>query len=360
MTTYHQELENKITLELRSTLKDMPYFCTDFIRGISNSTESRTQIAYCRDIYHFLQYVRDHNPEYKNKSVREIDFELLEKLTASDIDEYLDYLSYYEVDQKAYQNGNAAKARKLSSLSKFYTFFVIRGLLQNNPIAAIERPKINEKAIISLNQSQVYELIEKTLEPTDLTDRQMKFHAMTKIRDRAILMTLLGTGMRVSELVGLDLTDVDFKERTLRVVRKGGKESFVYFGEDVYGALQEYLAGEVPSENGDLPSSSPRTRFLKPDKETNALFLSLRGSRITVRSVEILTKKYSSMLATNKTITPHKLRSTFGTDVYNKTGDIYLTAKTLGHKDINVTSKHYASMDEEKLREAADIFSGKK
>ena len=356
MTTYYQELEHKITLELRSMLKNMPYYCTDFLRGISNSTESRTQLAYCRDIYHFLQFVHDHNPEYKNKSVRELDFELLEKLTASDIDEYLEYLSYYEIDNKAYQNGNAAKARKLSSLSKFYTFFVKRGLLQNNPITAIERPKINEKAIISLNQNQIYELIEKTLEPTDLTERQMKFHAMTKIRDRAILMTLLGTGMRVSELVGLDLTDVDFKEQTLRVVRKGGKEAFVYFGEDVYDALQEYLLADV---DGDLPSSSPRSRFLKPEKETNALFLSLRGSRITVRSVEILTKKYSSMLATNKTITPHKLRSTFGTDVYNNTVDIYLTAKSLGHKDINVTSKHYASMDEDKLREAADIFSGK-
>ena len=356
MDKYADHVKNSNTITLRSLLNKMPVFCSEFFRGISNSTEIRTQVAYCRDIYHFLFYIKNHNPIYKNIEIKYLPFELLELLEPADIDEYLEYLSLYEIDGVTYSNDNAAKARKLSSISKLYDFYIKRKLLKNNPIIAVERPKVNEKAIIALNKSQIKDLINMVNNPVKMTPRQKKFHEITVSRDLAIMMLFLGSGIRVSELVGLNIDDLDLKEFSLRIIRKGGNETFVYFNEEVSSALFSYLGlSDINQDINDI-KNSPRKLLLKENKNEPALFLSLRGSRLTVRSVEILVKKYSEMLGINKKITPHKLRSTYGTELYNKTGDIYLTAESLGHKDINTTKKHYASMDINKLKEAADVI----
>jgi site-specific recombinase XerD len=145
----------------------------------------------------------------------------------------------------------------------------------------------------------------------------------------------------VSECVGLDLQDINFKDRALKVHRKGGYESIVYFGHEVADALQDYM--------------EERMTVIPKDGHENALFLSLQNRRITVRAVENLVSKYSSIVTTLKKITPHKLRSTYGTRLYRETGDIYLVADVLGHKDVNTTRKHYAAIEEDHRKKAADI-----
>ena len=194
-------------------------------------------------------------------------------------------------------------------------------------------------------------------------------------RDRAILTAFLGTGMRVSELAGLDVTDVDFNNQTFRVIRKGGNEAYIYFGDDIRDALSYYLgypdgSADVDSntdtagsdnENAANLAQAPRSLLLKEDNpDEPALFLSLRGNRMAVRSIEVMVKKYCTMINTNKRITPHKLRSTYGTALYRETGDIYLVAEVLGHKDVNTTKKHYAQMNNENKRRAANIVQLKK
>lgn len=169
----------------------------------------------------------------------------------------------------------------------------------------------------------------------------MRFHNRTVKRDVAILTLMLGTGIRVSECVGLDLSDVDFKEDGIRIHRKGGYEAVVYFGEEVEQALKDYL-----EERGEI---------IPQEGHENALFLSLQNRRITVRAVENLVKKYASRVTSLKKITPHKLRSTYGTSLYRETGDIYLVADVLGHKDVNTTRKHYAAIEEDRRRSAANI-----
>ena len=160
----------------------------------------------------------------------------------------------------------------------------------------------------------------------NLTARQQIYHEKTKKRDLAILTLLLGTGIRVSECVGLDLDDVDFKNNGIKIHRKGGAEVIVYFGDEVRQALLGYM--------------EERNQIEALDGSTNALFLSLKKSRINVRSVENLVKKYAKLVTSLKNITPHKLRSTYGTALYRETGDIYLVADVLGHKDDNTTKKH--------------------
>lgn len=200
-------------------------------------------------------------------------------------------------------------------------------------------PKIHEKNIVRLDPDEVAELLDMVESGEQLTERQQMYHERTKTRDLALLTLLLGTGMRVSECVGIDLDDLDFKNYGVKVHRKGGAEVVLYFGDEVAEALENYLI-ERRGINAE-PGS------------TNALFLSLQNKRISVRAVENLVKKYSKLVTNLKNITPHKLRSTYGTSLYRETGDIYLVADVLGHKDVNTTRKHYAAIEDDRRRMAA-------
>ncbi|WP_285825665.1 tyrosine-type recombinase/integrase [Schaedlerella arabinosiphila] len=362
MSEYTETVKKQNILALRALLKEMPPFCTDYFRGIASSTLPRTQTGYCRDIYTFLQFIIMSNPLYKDYQIKDLPLKVLEEMTPADMDEYLEHLNYYVFEGTEYRNGESAKARKLSALSNMYSFFNKRQAVSNNPLTAVDRPKVHDKVIITLDQEQIFDLMDAVESPINMTDRQKKFHNLTMARDRAILTSFLGTGMRVSELAGLDITDVDFNNQTFRVIRKGGNEAYIYFGDDIRDALCYYLGIQ---ENQDEPNDgikplSPRESLLKGNDEEKALFLSLRGNRMAVRSIEVMVKKYCTMINTNKKITPHKLRSTYGTALYKETGDIYLVADVLGHKDVNTTKKHYAEMSNDNRKRAANIVTLKK
>jgi site-specific recombinase XerD len=200
-------------------------------------------------------------------------------------------------------------------------------------------PRIHEKNIIRLDIDEVAMLLDEVESGENLTKRQQMYHARTKTRDLALLTLMLGTGIRVSECVGLNLNDVDLKNNGIKVHRKGGAEVIVYFGEEVRKALNDYLV--------------ERQSIVTASEQEEALFLSMQNKRISVRAVENLVKKYSKLVTNLKNITPHKLRSTYGTSLYRETGDIYLVADVLGHKDVNTTRKHYAAIEEDRRRKAA-------
>ena len=204
----------------------------------------------------------------------------------------------------------------------------------------IPMPKLHQKEIVRLDTDEVAILLDQVEDGTNLTKSQKKYHEKTKTRDTALLTLLLGTGIRVSECVGLDMEDVDFKNNGIKIRRKGGYETVVYFGKEVEQALLEY----IEQRKHTIPLSG----------HEHALFLSMQNRRITVRAVENLVKKYASNVTTLKKITPHKLRSTYGTSLYRETGDIYLVADVLGHKDVNTTRKHYAALEDERKRKAAN------
>ena len=159
------------------------------------------------------------------------------------------------------------------------------------------------------------------------------------VRDTAILTLFLGTGIRISELVGLNDESIDFSNNSFVVTRKGGNKAILYFSEEVGDALAAYLAQK--EEDPQIPA------------DEHALFLSMQYRRITVRAVENLVKKYAKIVTPLKKITPHKLRSTYGTALYRETGDIYIVADVLGHRDVNTTRKHYAAITEDHRRSVA-------
>ncbi len=339
ITTYHDEINKKNILRLRELLNTLPSFCNQYFRGIQEYTSSRTRVAYAYDIRIFFEYLHDSNPIFKKTPIREYRLEILDQITRIDIEEYLEHCSYYTKDGKEYMNDERGKARKLASLRSFYNYFSRNEMIEKNPAALVQMPKLHEKEIIRLDPDEVAILLDTVETGEKLTKKQLQYHEKNKLRDIALLTLMLGTGIRVSECVGIDISDVDFKNSGVKVRRKGGYEAVIYFGEEVKLALLDYL--------------EQRSNITPIKGYENALFLSMQNKRITVRAVENLVKKYASVVTTLKKITPHKLRSTYGTTLYRETGDIYLVADVLGHKDVNTTRKHYAALEEDRRRQAA-------
>lgn len=336
---YHEKVNNKNELHLRELMAELPRFCRQFFIGIESTTASRTRIAYAYDLGIFFTYLHDTNPVYAKLEIQDFPLEMLDEITPMDIEEYLMYLKYYVKDGVEHSNDESSLKRKLSSLKSFYNYFYRNQLIQQNPASIVKIPKLHEKNIVRLDVDEVAILLDEVESGEKLTKRQQAFHEKTKVRDLAILTLMLGTGIRVSECVGLDIDDVDFKNNGIKIHRKGGQEVVVYFGDEVRDALMDYM--------------KEREHAIACEGHTNALFLSLQNKRLSVRSVENLVKKYAKLVTNLKNITPHKLRSTYGTNLYRETGDIYLVADVLGHKDVNTTKKHYAALEDERRRKAA-------
>lgn len=337
--TYHEQERNKCTLELRELQNELPKFLRDYFRGIENSTAPRTQIGYAIDLRTFFEFVKDNNSTYRDVDMHDIGIDILSQLNAQDIEEYLDYLKYYVKNCHEYTNDERAIKRKLSALRSMYNYFHKKRIIDENPVLQVDMPKLHKKQIIRLDNDEVDDLLNVVESGDRLTKKQAECHDKLKVRDMAILTLLLGTGMRVSECVGINLEDVDYINDRIKIVRKGGYESFVYYGEEVRQALLDYM-----EERDEIDAL---------EGHKNALFLSSQRRRITVRSVELLVKKYASTV-TGKHITPHKLRSTYGTNLYKETGDIYLVADVLGHSDVNTTRKHYAELEEDRKKSVKD------
>lgn len=337
--SYHEQEDIENTKRIRGILKELPPFCTDFFRGIEPRTSARTRLAYAYDLKTFFDFLKQANPELKSKKLRDLPLSLLDEIKLMDLEEYMEYLKCYSTEKREdLINTERGIMRKVSTVKSFYNYFYRTERIQNNPASLLQLPKIHEKEIIRLDVDEVARFLDEVEDGECLTEKQKAYHAKTKLRDLAMMTLLLGTGLRVSECVGLNINDVDFRNGGLRIHRKGGKEVIVYFGAEVEYALQDYL-GE-------------REHIVPEEGSEEALFLSMQRKRINVRSVEKMVKKYAQLVTPLKKITPHKLRSTYGTNLYRETGDIYLVADVLGHSDVNTTKKHYAALEDERRRSA--------
>jgi len=335
--SYHKDTENQNILKLRELLQTLPLFVAEFFRGIADQTSARTRLGYAYDLKIFFNYLSE---EVSGKNPRNFTLDDLAKLKSNDIENFMEYLSYYLKHELAMQNEALGKSRKLAAVRTMFKYFYGKEKIPANPAELVAFPKLREKTITSLEVDEIARLLDTVENGEKLTAKQQQYHEITKLRDLAIITLLLGTGMRVSECVGLNLQDFDFETNGVKVTRKGGDEVVLYFGIEVEQALKDYIEQREETET-------------KAGHE-NALFLSIQNRRMTDRAIQKLVKKYSQLVTTVKNISPHKLRSTFGTQLYQETQDIYLVANVLGHADVNTTRKHYAKMDENYRRRAAN------
>ncbi|HRX13786.1 MAG TPA: tyrosine-type recombinase/integrase [Eubacteriales bacterium] len=324
--------------------EELPDFCREFFIALESRATTLTRLAYAYDLKLFFRYLVTESSLFLGREIKQIRLDELENLSGIDIEKYLSYLSYYtNLDDETRKNSNKAKARKLSALRAMFKYFAKKDKIKHDPTVTVDSPKIKDKEIIRLEGEEISKMLNVTESGRGLTARQLAYHENTRVRDTAIIGLLLGTGIRVSELVGLDLNDVNFENLSFVVTRKGGSRVQLYFSDEVGGLLYEYYLYRVAEKA--IPS------------DEKAFFVSLQNKRFSPRSVENIVKKYSSVATPNKNITPHKLRSTFGTQLYRQTGDIYVVADVLGHKDVNTTKKHYAAMSDDIRRKASTKVS---
>jgi len=336
---YHEEQDLKNVKLLRERLTEMPPFMSEFFRGIQETTSSNTRLGYANDLRIFFEYLLKNEPSFKAIDIENFTLDVLDKTSPEHIENYMEFLTYHERNQIEYHNKAQGKSRKLSAVRAMFAYFYKKRKLTKNPAEVVEFPKIHEKNITRLEIDEVARLLDEVEFGEKLTERQQKFHQYTKKRDLAIVTLLLGTGIRVSECVAINMSHVDFNVAGIKITRKGGNEVVIYFGDEVYDALLDYF--------------KEREKIIPVSGYEDALFLSMQHKRITTRAVQNLVKKYSQLITSLKNISPHKLRSTYGTNLYQETGDIYLVADVLGHKDVNTTKKHYAELEDSRRRQAA-------
>lgn len=336
-TDYYVQRNNKNIQTVERLLnEDLPAFCFDYFVAIESQTSSLTRLNYAHDLKIFFYYMQERVYRGK-KQIRDFTLADLEAVTNTDIEYFLGFLTHYKYSGRDHYCNERAKARKLSSVRAMFKHFFNKGLISVDNSAKVATPKLHEKPIIRLEQNEVYNIIDTVESGTGLSPHQLAYHEKNKVRDSAILMLFLGTGIRISELVGLNNEDLNFDNNSFIVTRKGGNKSILYFDNDVAAALMRYIDQKDEQHRQSL-------------EDVNALFLSNKNKRITVRAVENLVQKYAKIVSPLKKISPHKLRSTYGTQLYKATGDIYIVADILGHKDVNTTRKHYAAISDDNRR----------
>lgn len=333
-------------------VKELPQYIKNFFRDMTNQgLSTATELGYAYDLAHFFEYLwtlpgvteADRTDRYPH---------LIERLSYDDIQNYISTVrTGSDLDGNKIivtQRSDNYVARRVASLRSFFTYCIDAYDIQTNIVTKMKTVKKKKKPIIHLENNEVQRLLDAVTDYSELNHKTAELQKLVIKRDTAILYLLLGTGIRVSELVGIDMDDIDFMESRIRIIRKGGDTDFVYLPDSVELYLTDYI-------NNERPAFTPP---LKSDPDYSALFLSNRKKRLTVRSVETLVKKYSDRAGIAKNISPHKLRATFATGVYQQTGDIKLVADALHHSSVETTSRHYAETSKAQRRDVAKVAEG--
>ena len=272
---------------------------------VERNVSAHTRIAYIADIQEFTRFLHNNNFIRSQDEIINVEPE--------NIREYLSYL-YRQKVKKVTVN------RKVSSLRAFYKYVLRTGKIKNNPAEMIQTLKTEKYMPTFLSVDEMFELLKERDESSVLS-----------LRNRAILEIFYSSGLRLSELAGLDLIDLDFNQKLVKVRGKGRKERIVPVGGPALKAVQEYLEkiGEIRKDtNGDI--------LKKP------LFLNARGERITTRSIARIVNEITSKSGIGRKISPHALRHSFATHLLNAGADLRSIQELLGHESLSTTQKYTA------------------
>ena len=296
----------------------MPFDVTNFIDLFVDSISSEkgysenTCRAYRHDLKKFAEYLAGHNGD--DKSAPEVPDALM-------IKSYMGFL--YKKNKKL------TMARKLSALRSFFRYLFRQGLIADNPTDSIMTPKQDQMVPLYLTVDEMFRLLDA-----------VQTNTLTDLRNRAMFETLYSCGIRVSELAGMDQTDVDFENSSIRVLGKGNKERIVPIGKKALAAIKAY--------RGSLDAGSGIS-FL----QDGPLFLNLRNGRLTPRSIARLLDKLVVDCGMVTPVSPHVLRHTFATHMLDAGADLRVVQELLGHKSLSTTQR-YTHVSIDRLMETYD------
>lgn len=328
-------MEHKLEAETQVKNKIVDY--PDFMQKYYNSLRTKshtTKTVYINQVVRFLNYISEQfNVEINDNMLKSIDKDL--------IDQYISDISFKQKKGKIVQISSDAIAQTCSSLNNFLTYCKGRGLVERNPFKEdiIERPKVEDKDITYLTPNEI-EKVEYTILHGNGTLLAKAKQEDYKYRDFLLFRIPIITGIRVTALDEINVEDIDFSNKTIKVTEKGNVTKDIYFDDKTDEYLRLWLR---------------KREYLLDGIECGALFISNQKKRMTTRSIGRIVQKYTEGIV-DKHITPHKLRSTCGTNLYQQTKDIYLTSAVLGHKNVAVTRK-YAAIFNEDRKNAATIIA---
>lgn len=340
-----QEHQEFIEKKIYNKLKDKPKYLIDYSRTFGDKTVG-TKNSYLDYIIDFLNYLQTELNYDTNNPL------CFKDVKTSTINGYSEYIRYRNVEKKdrdgAYhivkvENGESIRASKIYAIKNFFNFLCVDKYIDEDPSLNVSIPKVkNETQVVALDEDEVYILKQNIINGIG-SNKAKKRQCPWKNRDLAIVMIGLVAGLRVESLVEINLSNIDFESYSINVIEKGNKARTCYIGKNTMNVLNDWL--------------KDRCNILGK-QESDALFLSSIKKdglyvRITTSGVRKLINKYTTNI--NKHITPHKLRSTCATTTYRNTGDIYLTASVIGHKNIQNTRRYAMVADSERKTAASKL-----
>ncbi|SDN30021.1 tyrosine recombinase XerS [Bacillus sp. OK048] len=341
--------------KLQFLLQELPWYVDEYINHKLRKLSTSSLFNYCHDYKIFFNWMISEQLWHGN--IKDIPMQRLEQLTVIEVDGFLNFLHYQLNNKELTIN------RKLSALKSLFNY------LQNIAETSDFKPYINRNVMAKIEFNEVKDSMEtkatkmegKILlgdeyekfrlfiandygELNKENKRLYNFYQLNRERDTAIVSLILGSGLRLSELVGIDLDDIDFSKYCVRVIRKGNKEQFVYFSQVAMADLQEYL--------------TVRTAKYNVDKNEKALFVSgptgpkVSSQRLKARAVEYLIEKYATAFG-KPSLSVHKLRHSFATRYHAEINDVPKLRRQLGHSSIQ-TTMIYTHIRNDDLKIAVD------
>ncbi|NBI07557.1 tyrosine-type recombinase/integrase [Senegalia massiliensis] len=352
-----KDIEIKLHKKRTKKLKIMPEFIVNYIMIMQEKYGINTQIAYLIDYNIYLEYLLTLPQFYKYKEINEFRPDDLGSryLNENDIWGFLDYLNGYKKIyitktgkkiEKHFSNTRVGKARKLASIHKLYKYlsrrYDIDDITKHIEIQIKQKKEIRDR----LNNKEINLLINTIQFDKNIkNDTLLKYHKKVKLRDLCIVLLLGLTGIRVSELIQLDISDISIHDEKMIVIRKSGNQDMLFIPDAALPFLKEYI-----DFRNNIKGVS--------EEYKNALFLSLHKKRINQESIRNLLKKYKTRANIQIDITPHTLRRTFATHLLNiENGSIELVAQQLGHSSIETARRFYADLNEETIKKATKNFT---
>ncbi|MCM3727481.1 tyrosine recombinase XerS [Neobacillus cucumis] len=341
--------------KLQTLLNELPWYVEEYINHKLRKLSTASLFNYCHDYKIFFNWMI--MEQLYQGPVKDIPLERLEHMTVLEVENFLNYL-HYQLDNK-----ELTVNRKLSALKSLFNYLQniaetpdLKPYINRNVMAKIEFNEVKDSMETKANKMEGKILLGDEYEKFRLfvandygelykeNKKRYNFYLLNKERDTAIVSLILGSGLRLSELVGIELDDIDFSKYCVRVIRKGNKEQFVYFSQVAMADLQEYLTVRVSK--------------YKVDKTNKALFISApvgpkgKSRRLTARSVEKLIEKYAAAFG-KPSLSVHKLRHSFATRYHAEINDVPKLRRQLGHSSIQ-TTMIYTHIKNDDLKIAVD------
>lgn len=354
MENYKNQVNEQCQEKIESLLKTLPEFVQMYVTSVLRTRSRRTIASYLAKYQIFFDFICDKNPDLCDRQPSELSLSDLDCLTVEFVNIFLNYMYDHQADNYTVANSNNTVESYSSALNSLFKFLLKNEKIKENPFANVERRHRRSENPAYLKGDENVTFYKGVLDGVGLTKQQLAFREKhhTAFRDYLICRILGTTGIRVSELVGLDAKDIDGVHKQFKVIRKGGKVQTIYMSDKLCDEVMNYIDNIRPLFDNKCSNISR--------EEKAALFLVAQGTyfgqRLSVKSVEELVKKYAVAqgITDAARFHPHSLRHTMGMTALEKSGNLRLVQQILGHENITTTTL-YSRMSEEDIRRYRDI-----